>query len=486
MKLRLLAVAAAVFLVAGCGGNGGASTPAGAGVVPGSAAAFIWVDTDLKSDQWRTAKALFDKFPGRAKLLAQLNKALSKQNLDFNRDVKPALGDEFDVVFLDFAHNGNDVVGLAKPHNRAKFEKLVTAGPDPSVTGKVRGWTVVADKQELIERFRTAANGKSLADDDAFSNAFGSLEDTTIARAYVSGRALERAYERGFEGQTQVRPQDFLTFGPIVASAKAQQGGARVDADAEMHVKLKPDPTPDVYEAKLPRELPAGALLYVSYAQLDKEVRATINELERVLPNFRQQRTQVESALGTSLRRDIYPLLSGEAAFAIYPAAPIPRFEFVLAVKNEAEARRLLERVNALMAFSGEVAPRTVKVGVARVSEVKVPGQRFTVDYAVFDHKLVIENGTGGIAGLQEHGAKLGDDPPYKGARADGRTPAKSIGFVYANLRDGLPVAFKYARQTGSVVPADAVENTRPLQSTIVSFTRDGDHFKGVGFVGIK
>jgi hypothetical protein len=481
-----LGVAAAALLVAGCGGNGGGSLPAGASVVPGSAAAFIWVDTDLKSDQWRTAKALFDKFPGRAKLLAQLNKELTKQKLDFNRDVKPALGDEFDVVFLDFAHNGNDVVGLAKPHNRAKFEQLVTSGPDPSVTGQVRGWTVVADKQALIDRFRTAANGKSIADDDAFSKAFGNLDDNTIARAYVSGRALEQAYERGFAGQTQVRPQDFVTFGPIVASAQAQQGGARVDADAEIHVKLKPDPTPDPYEAKLPRELPAGALLYVSYAQLDREVRATINELERVLPNFRQQRAQVESALGTSLQHDIYPLLAGEAAFAIYPGAPIPRFEFVLALKNEAKARQLLERVNALMAFGGAAAPRTVQVGAARVSEVKVPGRRVTVDYAVFDHKLVIENGTAGIAALQQHGAKLAEDPLYKAARANGDTPTKSIGFVYANLRDGLPLAFKYARQSGSAIPADAVENTRPLQSLIVSFTRDGDHFTGAGFVGIK
>jgi hypothetical protein len=485
MKICALALSVAVLVLAGCGGKAGAGAPAGADVAPASAAAFVWFDTDLKSDQWRATKALLARFPGRAKLLAALNKELAKDNLDFDRDVKPALGDEVDIVWLDFANDGENAVGLAKPRNRAKFEKLLAASKDtPLVSAQLDGWTIFSDEQKLLDRFRAEAREKALADDEAFTDAFGRLDEDTISRAYVSGRALQRAYERSFEG-SPVRPGDFGSFGPIIASAKAQQGGARVDADAEMHVQLKPDPTPDPYTAKLPRELPAGALLYVSYAQLDKELRATFNELEKVLPGFEQQRAQVEGAFGTSLEKDIYPLLSGEAAFAIYPGSPLPAFEFVLALKDEAKARRLVERLNGLLALSGEIQPKTARIGGVAVTEIPLPDEGYTLRYAVFDHKLVISNARVAFSSPRA-GKKLADDPLYKAARDAAGTPSKSIGFVYANLRDGLPVAFEYARKDGEEITADTVANTRPLQSAILSFARDGDHFQGTGFVTIK
>jgi hypothetical protein len=115
-----------------------------------------------------------------------------------------------------------------------------------------------------------------------------------------------------------------------------------------------------------------------------------------------------------------------------------------------------------------------------------MPDEGFTLRYGVFDHKVVISNALAAFSALRRGGTKLAQDPLYRAAADAGDTPSKSIGFVYANLRDGLPIVFEQARREGDPAPPDAIANTKPLQSAILSFTRDGDHFKGTGFVGIK
>jgi hypothetical protein len=60
------AVVAAAVAAAGCGGGGGgASLPDGAGVAPASSIAFVSVNTDFSSDQWRKVADLAGRFPGR-------------------------------------------------------------------------------------------------------------------------------------------------------------------------------------------------------------------------------------------------------------------------------------------------------------------------------------------------------------------------------------------------------------------------------------
>src|SRR5438067_7536165 len=93
----LLAVAAAT----GCGGGpkSGVSSASGASLVTANALAFVSVDSDLGSNQWKQVDSLSQKFPGRYTALAQLRQALSKYaDLDWKRDVDPALGPQVDVV----------------------------------------------------------------------------------------------------------------------------------------------------------------------------------------------------------------------------------------------------------------------------------------------------------------------------------------------------------------------------------------------------
>src|SRR5262245_27798596 len=106
--LFLTAVIAASLLVAGCGGKS-IDGVRGASIVPATAAAFIAIDSDPQSAQWQNANELADKFPSRQKAIAQVEDSLrSESNLDFEKDVEPALGPELDFVWLDFKNDGED------------------------------------------------------------------------------------------------------------------------------------------------------------------------------------------------------------------------------------------------------------------------------------------------------------------------------------------------------------------------------------------
>ena len=103
MRMRFAAaplVAALAFVGVGCGGSSSSSKqsaaggPSGAEVIPAGAPAYVAVNTDLGSAQWKQVDALSKTFPGRAKVIAQIQQQLMKSGVDFKTDVKPALGPE--------------------------------------------------------------------------------------------------------------------------------------------------------------------------------------------------------------------------------------------------------------------------------------------------------------------------------------------------------------------------------------------------------
>ena len=123
MRVYLGAILAGLALaVAGCGGSDSAATggPGGSSIAPQSAAAYLTFNTDLDSDQVNQLEDLLEKFPDRDKLLAEVQKGLADEDLSWENDVKPALGETFDLVLLDFRRS-DDVVGILKPADEAKL-----------------------------------------------------------------------------------------------------------------------------------------------------------------------------------------------------------------------------------------------------------------------------------------------------------------------------------------------------------------------------
>src|SRR5437867_12767996 len=140
MRGASAAALAAVFLLvaAGCGSSTAATDQLGgdaAQLVPPSALAFVSADTNLDSAQWGTVKDLF----GPIKL---------PKGLDYQRDVKPALGDEVNLAVLGIDNGKPDAIAIVKPDDKARLDKLAAMfdqGNEHYTVQQIDGWSVVAD-----------------------------------------------------------------------------------------------------------------------------------------------------------------------------------------------------------------------------------------------------------------------------------------------------------------------------------------------------
>jgi Protein of unknown function (DUF3352) len=483
------AALAAVLAAAGCGGGGGGGTvPDGASVAPASAVAFVSVDTDFSSEQWKQVTKLAGRFPGTPKLIAELKK--QTKGLDFDRDVKPALGPEVDLVWLDARNNGNDVVGLTKPDTKAKLEALLeksrSNGESKAVTAQVGDWVAIADSKAKLDAFKTASAGDNLAGDKDFKQAFEKLPSDSSVRAWVDGGFVQSAMDGGLaaNGAPPRLTHDVGDLRSISGSAKAEHDGARIELDGLI------SPTPDAAEfgPSLPNDMPTGALLYISTTRLDAPLRTILRLVGKSVPSFDTQLSQVEGVLGLSVENDIYPLLKGESAVAVYPGtARIPRVLFVQKVEDETKADSLLRRLSAIAQLSGSIKAETVQLGGETVQKLTFTNSAVTLYDGTAKGRLFVTNAPSlaeqTISGPAD---SLGDDPLFRSARDAAGMPGKVAAFAFGDMETGLPLVLRLAQQSGSVVPPEAFANVKPLHAAVAYLVKDGDALRISGFQTIK
>jgi hypothetical protein len=131
-----------------------------------------------------------DRFPGKERFLRALSDALAEEQLDWERDVEPAIGDE--LAFFSFTPgcDGDQFVGLTKPDDETKFRALAARVDDgPRTIEQIDGWTVFSNDAALVARVRDHSGG-SLADNDAFQAALGALPEERVGLLWARGGAF--------------------------------------------------------------------------------------------------------------------------------------------------------------------------------------------------------------------------------------------------------------------------------------------------------
>jgi hypothetical protein len=477
-------------LTAGCGGgSSGGSTAAGAEIAPDSTLLFISVNTDFESEQIKTFTTLLDKFPGSAGLLRLALAELQQEDVDFEQDVKPALGPELDLVLLGLPERGDggvstpDAVVLLQPDDPAKLDALLakdTSGT-PTVREEVEGWTVLAESQAAIDHFKLETDRVgTLAGSDTFNDAMEGLPEDALARAYVNADTILESYQAsGAPMSAQALDRLFPNGVPSVGgTVSAEDGGLRIQGTGKTT-----QPT-DTFEAALPDELPAGALAYVGFNNLARGVREGLKAAGESNQQFDQQLGQAELALGLSIERDLLPLLEREGAIAVYPAASgsgFPGIQLVLEVDDEEAATGTIDKLLARAAqFSSDVpAPQAIDVGGVEAKAVEYQGQ--TIIYAGFDGKLVITSARETIEALQGSGEKLADDETFSNARKSAEVPAETTGIFYVNLNSAFDLVESQEQQ-----PPQVQENVEPLDSFLLYSTAGDDRVTVSGFLAIE
>src|SRR5687767_2245307 len=100
-----------VLALAGCGGGGGEAGGAAADFVPADVGLYATGNTDFESEEWQQAEELVGRFPDGERAIAMLLEELQEEDVDFEQDVRPALGPEVAVVAFDLAEDEPVFVG---------------------------------------------------------------------------------------------------------------------------------------------------------------------------------------------------------------------------------------------------------------------------------------------------------------------------------------------------------------------------------------
>jgi hypothetical protein len=474
---RLLPFLALAALLAGCGSaaktsSSGGSVPAGASVVRAGVVAFVAVDSDTGSSQWKQLDELAQKFPGRDNLVAQLKQKISAQGVDYDTDVKPALGPELDVAVVSAGNESSTkAVALTKPDDPAKFKALVAklnakdSSGDRAVYREVDGWYALSDSQASISR---ALEGNApLADDSDFKEAMDKLPGDALAKVYLDGQQLNAIVPQSSASGTAALGLDKLKY--IAASASAEDDGVRV------HGVTSSGPGGGDFASALIGDVPGDA-----FALLDFDGQSATGQLEKLKSNPQAAAAiaKFEQEYGVTLEQ-LLTLLSGEVAFYARPGAVIPELTLALDPKDQSAALATLDK---LAAHSGSpVEPGTQ--GGHPVKTVNL-GQ-FTIHYGTVDGKVLITSGVSGIADYGE-GDHLPDSADFKQAQAAAGMPDSTGGVIYIDLKDALPLLEGFAGLTGQSLPSSTTENLRPLRSFLAWTNASGETRTFDAFLEIK
>ncbi len=534
-------VAVGAFGLAACGG-GSSSTSAGAGAaetasyIPAGSPIYLEASTDLSSSQWQTALDVAHRFPGYQKLIDEAKASLAKEGKDFERDIRPLLGDSAALAVTDLgdvgsakASAGSGATGTDSSSDRgragsppvivviriaagkeAEVQKLLLESATGSVTqaGTFEGATIYKDSANNDMQWATVTDGavviastegglkssitarksgNSLAKNAKLSSAFADLPSEVIVQGFVDvGAITNLARARGGEAVTkQLQATGLGPDSALAASLTAEQQGLRVKAVA---IKVGNAATQSpAFTPTLTKQVPANALMYLGMANLFETGRRTLEPAMAQDPKVKSGAQQARGALalvGVSVD-DLKTLFGGESAVVVTPGSQqMPGVSAILGTEDGGKAQAILDRVREkVVALSGGKIPAFSPVSLAN----NVKGWESKIDpkaslvYGVDGNNAFVGSSADAVRQVQAPTSTLVDDAAYKAATA--QMPAKVSSVMWLNgelLWNTIEAAggFKNA-------PPEALANLRPLRN-LAAWSTQGDTPTVEAFLTVK
>jgi hypothetical protein len=372
--------AAAAIVTAGCasaGASGPGSLDGAAAIAPANTVAFVAASTDLSSSQWH---------------------GIGKQFMTQFKSLAPAFGGELDVAVLP----SKAIVGFTQPQDSSKLAALAKRyGVQTRVIG---GWTAIAKTSTALD---TVANATShLADNNLFTEAMNRLPSDALVRAYANGQEAQTLIASiprlEAAGTTDVR------WG--AAALTSTSDGLKLEAFARTAAGTATVP----YASTLVDEIPSGALAAVDFL-VSSGMFAHPGALPAPLAKF------LGAANAAALPNQLGALLGGETAIYVRPSLPIPEVTLVTQPADTAAASQALDQILA------ELPSKSMFSGV-KLYRKTVGGQ------------FVVSTTQQGLADFSGSGPRLSADPSFVAAETQSGMGATTTGFVYANVKDALPL----------------------------------------------
>lgn len=483
MRVAWVALVSMLVLVAaGCGSeNVGAGEANGAEMLKAGALVYWETASDPDSDQWQQVEELLKRFPDGERWIAELKRELeSEEGVTWERDVKPALGDQTVVAVYAKSMTEVSFVGMTNPENSDKtvalVEKLNESDGDDALTRVVDDWVVISDKETSIDAALKGDAGQALSEDDSFKAAMEELPEDAFTRVYFDPAAAMKAFGNldAQAGQAfGMLGLDDLDFAG--AWAKAKDDGAEIAAALSGEGADRLLGTGDPYASKLLDRVPADAFAFYSFRG-DGAKRQLLRFQGN--PLYAMGLREVENELGVRIA-DLVGLFEGEVVFFARQGAPIPELTLLLDAANPAEARQSADRLLRTLAerAGGEVTED------GDVTTAVFDG--FTVNLGAAEGLIVLTTSKDAIADVQGDGDTLGDADRFKDALEAAGAPDEYTGLMYVDLAEAVDLILGFAASSGEDIPAEVRRNLEPLRSVVAFGEEDGSLSSSLVFVEI-
>jgi Protein of unknown function (DUF3352) len=463
MKARLallVAVVAAVFAATGCGGSSSSSSNP-ATLAPPKAPLFIEAtlrpEGELKTNIESLAKSLGGVDDLGGLIVSKLEAAASSsgQELDFEKEVEPWLGEKGGLFFQEYDGNNFHGYGVAiqttdagaseefidkrseasgEPAKAGSYEgddfKVETE--DGTTVGVVEGFLVVAEDEATFKTMVDASKGESLADENNFASTVEAAPSGSFANVFVNiGGLIEQS-----GGPVDTETLQFLESAGIdpndaTAVASLVPGSDQVEVDISSDLSGEGLHSGDA--SSLLGSLPSSSVAAFASAEFGKRFEKVIDHIDASgikgqVPPHKLKSTLKEAGLDldkiSASIGDLGVFAEGSSEGDLAGAA-------VLTTKGSQEATNTVSNVGLLLraagtpgvtAISGKASGfsvRSAELG-RQPLVVAAEGERIAIAYGLPAATQALSTSTG---------ETLADNPAYKEAVDSlGSTPIS--GFV--------------------------------------------------------
>jgi hypothetical protein len=515
------ALAGSALAVAGCGGDSDSGSTAGAvaSYVPSSSPLYFEVSTDFDGPQWTQVEALAKLFPGYPEFKRTIDEGLKSDEVDFETEVKPLLGEraaiaglslpeaaevqgsltapspegaadaaddmEF-VAVVEIADGKEDAVKalLAKggatrqgEHNGVEY---FGEASDDTVIAVDEGAAVISDTPQQVFTAldaHDAGGDRTLAGTDKFNDALGKLPADVFGQAYIDIGAFVQQAGSASPQLSQVGLGDYQNA-VMAASIAAEPEGGRLKGV----IVGAPDLGASEFSPTLTDQVPADALAYLGFHDLSGTIANVFEQVQGSLgEDERQQldalRGQLPQMLGVTLE-DLSALMEGEQAIVVSAGSPTPGAAIAMQVEDGARATATLDKLRVgvpqlLKTFSPETtvpAWQPVPLG-GGVQGWRLPlSPEAGVVYGVDGDLAVV------ATSVRAAGAVLSPVAPLSGSaafqQATSGMPEKVTSVFWLNLEEGIDAL----RKAGAFEDAspETLANLRPFKS-VAAWTTAGE-----------
>ena len=455
-RLVVLMVLSICLLVAGCGGasSSGGDDPASA--VPANAALYFEAtlrpDGELRDEALDAAGKVLRTGDPQARIDELVQQAFAEtgedgQELDYERDVKPWLGEKAGLWAAATAnHEEAKVVAVFSATDTDKaqetFDRL-SEGSDKKFTDRsykdvdyqvdeegeaagIVGDLAVFGTEAEFKRTIDAAGGESLAEDERYTDSIDELEDDRLAHFYFDTKAL---VDQALSGDPASRRQaqqflqnfDFDRLGPVTGAFMADGDRLAIDgftSGSGSDYFKKFGALTGTGSTPLLAELPGDSWAALGAPKLGETARTLYQQVAGALGGAAIAQ-QLRSELGLDLEQDVFSWI-GDVAFFVRGTAPEAiDGGAVIEVLDEAKAKAAFGKLVGVLQSRGGVSAKPLRVaGADTAFELSTPGQPQKVVAALGGDRVVIGSGEKAAADAFAPSETLGDSPTYAEAKS--------------------------------------------------------------------